>query len=420
MRSIREATLVGLSVVLVASARGADWPRFRGPGGLAISEEKGLPVTWGKGENIAWRSDLPGAGSSSPIVIGGRIYLACYSGYAVPGEPKGSMDDLRRHVLCLDAASGKILWKTDVESKLPDQTTIRDEHGYASSTPACDGEKLYVFFGKSGVFALDLAGKELWRADVGSKVSGWGTAASPIVYKDLVIINASVESETLVALDRKTGKEVWRAGGIKESWNTPILVDAGGGRTELAVAIAGKVLGFDPARGQALWNCDTDIGWYMVPGLVAEKGLIFCIGGRSGGSLAVRVGGKGDVTATHRIWTGKKGSNVSSPIFRNGLLYWAHENQETVYCAEAATGKILYEERLERAGQFYPSPVLADGKLYYLSRGGRTFVLAEGRTFKRLAVNDLGERGTFNACPAVAGGRLYLRSDRVLYAIGKK
>ncbi|MBN1420642.1 MAG: PQQ-binding-like beta-propeller repeat protein [Planctomycetes bacterium] len=420
MRSIREAALVGLSAILAVSVRAEDWPRFRGPGGLAISAEKGVPVTWGETENIVWKIDLPGSGSSSPIVAGGRIYLSSYSGYAVPGEPKGRMDDLRRHVICLDAASGKTLWMTDVESRLPDQATIRDAHGYATSTIACDGERLYVFFGKSGVFALDLAGKELWRADVGSKVSGWGTAASPIVSGDVVIINASVESESLIAFDRKTGKEVWRAGGIKESWNTPIFVEAPGGRTELALAIFGKVLGFDPATGTALWNCDTDIGWYMVPGLVAEEGLIFCIGGRSGGSLAVRAGGKGDVTASHRIWTGKKGSNVSSPIFRDGLLYWAHEKDETVYCAEAATGKILYEERLPRAGQFYPSPVLADGKLYYLSRGGRTFVLAEGQTFRKLAENDLGERETFNASPAVAGGRIYIRSDRRLYAIGKE
>jgi hypothetical protein len=398
-----------------------DWPQFRGPGGRGVSEVKGLPVTWSAKENVVWKAELPGPGTSSPIIVGSQVFLTCYSGYNVPLQQRGDMDDLKLHVVCLDRDSGKIHWNTEVVPKLPEQATIREEHGYASSTPVADGERVYAFFGKSGVFAFDLTGKQLWQADVGSGLSGWGSAASPVLHGDLIIVNASVESESLVALDKKTGKEKWRAKGIKESWNTPLIVMSNDGKAELVVAIVGEILAFDPTTGEPLWNCATDIAWYMVPSLVAHDGVVYCIGGRSGGSLAVRTGGKGDVTKTHRLWTGKKGSNVSSPVFHDGHIYWMHDNLGIAYCAEAKSGAIVYEERVEGGvGQVYASPVLADGKLYYVSRAGRTFVVAASPKYERLAVNDLGDAGTFNASPAVAGSRLYLRSDRFLYCVGQK
>ena len=279
----------------------------------------------------------------------------------------------------------------------------------------------YVFFGKSGVLAFDHGGQQLWQADVGSKTNGWGTAASPVLYKDLVFINASVESESLVALDRRTGKEKWRAGDIRESWNTPLVVTAASGRQELIVAVQGKVLAFDPDSGRPLWSCKTDIGWYMVPSVVAADGVVYCLGGRSGtAALAVRAGGSGDVTDSHRLWTSQKGSNVSSPVYHDGHLYWMHEKRGIAYCAKAATGEIVYEQRLERAGQVYASALLADGRLYYLTRDGKTFVLAAKPEFEQLAVNDLGDRSVFNGSPAVAGNRLLLRSDAYLYCIGEK
>jgi len=402
-----------------AQGAGQDWTQFRGPGGLGTSAEKGIPTRWGPQEGIAWKAELPGGGASTPIVLGDRIFLTCFSGYAVPGEPKGELDQLKRHVVCLSRRDGKLLWNKTVPAKLPEEPTIR-EHGYAANSVATDGERVYAFLGKSGVFAYGLDGKQLWQADVGAKASGWGTAASPILHGDLLIINASVESESLVALDKATGQQKWRAGGIKESWNTPILVKVGA-KTELVLAIFGKVLGFDPATGQQLWSSATDIGWYMVPSIVAGDGVVYCIGGRgTGGALAVRCGGRGDVTATHRLWTLKKGSNVSSPILHGDHVYWAHENEGILFCVEAEGGGVVYEERLPRAGQFYASPVLADGKLYYTTRGGRTYVVAAKPKFELLATNELGRVGVFNASPAVAGGRIFLRSDKTLFCIGAK
>jgi outer membrane protein assembly factor BamB len=158
----------------------------------------------------------------------------------------------------------------------------------------------------------------------------------------------------------------------------------------------------------------------MAPSLVADRGEVYSVGGRPGGGLAVRAGGRGDVTDTHRLWTVGKGSNVTSPIIHNGYLYWMHDNMGIAFCADAATGEILYEERVPRGNQIYASPVLADGKIYYLARDGKTYVVPAKPEFEILAVNDLGERGAFNASPAVAGGRIYIRSNRYLYCIGER
>ena len=423
-RAHRSALVVACVLGMVfaataASGASSDWPRFRGPKGLGTSPDKGLPLSWSAEDNVVWRVPLPGAGGSSPVILGERIFLTCFSGYNVPGEPRGSMDQLRRHVLCLQRSDGKTLWSKEVPSRLPEQSSIRTGHGYASSTPATDGERLYVFFGKSGVFAFDLAGRQLWHAHVGSRLNGWGSGASPIVHGKLVIVNASIESSSIVALDKMSGKDVGRAPGIKEAWNTPLLVDLGGGKTELVVAIPRTVLGLDPASGERLWSCATGIGWYMVPSMAAHGGVVYCAGGRSNDALAIRAGGRGDVTASHRLWQLKKGSNVPSVLVHEGHVYWAHESGRA-FCVEAKTGRIVYEQRLPRSDLIYPSPVLADGKIYYMSRRGRTFVVAASPEFKLLSTNELGRAGMFHGSPAVAGGRLFLRSDKYLFCLGAK
>jgi hypothetical protein len=415
---IATAGIVSPASAGTAAPSKADWRQFRGPHGQGVSAQVKLPIAWGAQQGIAWKTALPGAGGSSPIVVGDRIVLTCYTGYAVPGEAGGDLEALRRHVFCLRSADGKILWNQVVPAKQPEQSKVRD-HGYASSTPLADDERLYVFLGRTGVFAFSHDGAEMWRADVGSATHGWGSAASPVVYGDLLIINAAVESESLVALNKTTGKEVWRVPGMKESWNTPILVTVADAKTELAVAIFGQVLGFDPATGEALWSCATDIGWYMVPSLVHEAGVVYAIGGRTGGSLAVRAGGRGDVTATRRLWKTGKGSNVSSPILHEGHLYFVHENLGIAYCLEAATGRLIFEERLPDAGQFYASPILAGGRIYSVDRSGVAFVWAARPRFELLARNELEDRGSFDASPAIAGTRLLLRSDRYLYCLGE-
>ncbi|MDZ4689496.1 MAG: PQQ-binding-like beta-propeller repeat protein [Planctomycetaceae bacterium] len=411
--------MIASSLWCAASATAADWPRFRGPTGMGISEATGLPLTWSADRNVVWKAPLPGAGASSPIVFGDRIYLTSYTGFFVPDQPGGSPEQLQRHLLALRRSDGSVIWDRTLAAKLPEEQQIRD-HGFAANTPVADDDRVYAFFGKTGVFAFDHAGQQVWQADVGDRTHGWGTSASPVLHGDLVFINASVESDSLVALDRRTGKERWRVKGIRESWNTPVVVTAASGRQELVVAMQGKVLAVDPETGRELWSCQTDIGWYMVPSIVAADGVVYCLGGRSGvAALAVRAGGDGDVTKTHRLWTSVKGSNVSSPVYLDGHLYWMHEQRGTAYCAKADTGEIVYEKRLDRAGQVYSSALLADGRVYYLTRDGRTFVLAAKPEFEQLAVNELRDGGLFNGSPAVDGNRLLIRSDKFLYCIGR-
>lgn len=410
-----------LLAALAVSLTGANWPTFRGPGGTASSDDRGLPETWNATENVIWKSELPGYGTSSPITWENRIFLTCYNGYgldeAEPGEPEG----LRRFVLCLDRASGRIVWQREAQSELPDQdySGYIALHGYASSTPATDGKTVFAFFGKSGVFAFDVAGKPKWRADVGSGTHNWGSASSPVLFENLVIVNAAVESQSLVALDVETGKEVWRADDIHRAWGTPVIGRAEDGSHEMALAMSGRVVGFDPATGEELWTCD-EVEDYICPSIVAAEGIFYITGGRSGTARAIRAGGRGDVTESHVLWSQNVKSNVPSPVLYQGNLYWVNDKGQAA-CVDAATGELVYRERLPRSGRVYASVVAADDKIFAVSREAGTFVLAAGTEFQELAQNDLSpDDSIFNATPAISNGQLLLRSNRYLYCIGKK
>jgi outer membrane protein assembly factor BamB len=398
----------------------ADWPQFRGPGGLGVAPDKDLPTSWGPQNNVVWKTELPGPGSSSPIVVGDRIFLTCYTGYGTNAQAPGDLKDLKRILLCLDRP-GKVLWSRDVPTTGEDAPfkSYNALHGYASSTPVSDGKNVYVFFGTSGVRAYDLEGKELWHTSVGSGTNGWGTATSPVLFQDLVIVNASVESKSLVALNKHDGKVAWAAKGMSQSWNTPLLVNVAG-RQELVVSVSGRLLGFDPQTGGELWRC-AGITDYVCPSVVAKEGVVYAIGARANTALAVKAGGKGDVSQTHLLWKISKGSNVSSPVFYEGHLYWASDNKGFFYCVQADKGTVVYEERLEpRYERIYASPTVADGKFYLVSRIDGAYVLDAQPKFKILAHNKLDDPSVFNASPVVHNGQLLLRSNRYLYCIGKK
>ncbi len=392
---------------------GGDWPQFRGPGGQGVSDAKGLPIKWGAKQNLVWKRELPGAGASSPIVLGDRIYLTCYSGYGVERR-KGSMGSLKLHLVCVAPTDGKIIWDKRLPPRLPESNRVKD-HGYAAPTPATDGKHVFVFFGKSGVFKFDLTGKQLWHADVGSKTHGWGCGTSPVLFENVVIVNASVESGSLIGLDKQSGKELWRAGGMKRSWNTPHLVEVDGGGTEVVVSVRGSILGFDPKTGKELWHCQ-GINDYVCPSIVSHEGIAYAIGGRTSRAIAVRAGGRGNVTGSHRLWEAQAGANVSSPVVHDGHLYWVSDRNRAAYCLRLSDGKIMYRNRMR--GQPYASTLLADGRLYIVTRHSGTFVLAAKPEFEELAHNELDDGSTFNASPSVVGNRLLIRSDRYLYCIG--
>ncbi len=425
----RYVLLAGLIVVVgfpFGLAKGENWPQFRGPDGAGVATAKNLPTTWDSQKNIVWKQTLPGPGTSSPIVWGDRIYLTSYSGYAESIDDPGDMEKLVRHVVCLDRKTGKILWAKTFKAKMPEskyRPGNDSKHGYASSTPVTDGEHLYVFFGKSGVYCLDMDGKVVWHADVGSGIHNWGSGTSPVLYKNLVIVNASVESKSLVALNKETGAEVWHVSGIKNCWTSPCLVDLGDTQ-ELVMNLPSRsshhLTGYDPNTGKKLWYCEGIPDSYTCPTPVTHDGIVYVIGGRRNTAIAVRAGGRGDVTKTRMLWKTNKGSNVASPVYVDGYLYWFHEMRGTAYCLDAKTGKVVYEKRLTpRPGLIYASVTAADGKLYGVSREKGTYVVAAQPEFKQLAVNKFQDDSSrANASIVVVDNQILLRTDKAIYCIG--
>lgn len=417
---------VGFSFALVTSITAADWPRFRGPNGTGIAPaDANVPTTWSDTKNLQWKTALPGPGSSSPIVWGERVFVTCFSG--VDG---GSLEKMQRHLICLDRASGKILWDQAVSADMPEDpySGYLTEHGYASSTPVTDGQRVYVFFGKTGALAFDFAGKELWKVNVGKESSSrrWGSAASPVLYKNLVIINAAEESRSVRALDTLTGKEAWKAesDGLELSFSTPLLVD-GGGRIDLMVAVPGQIWALNPDTGKTRWYADTGIGGNLSPSVAAGDGLIFVTGGfPQQGTAAIRGGGKGDVTKSNVVWSSEVASYVPSPLLHAGNLYFVSD-QAYATCLDAKTGKVLHRERLPgftaggRGGKpVYASTLLIGNHLYAVTRRQGAFVLDATPQMPVVAQNTFaGDDSDFNGTPAVSGNQMFLRSNRFLYCV---
>lgn len=478
MASLHNVCLVGFKVSLLsgllAATMASDWPRFRGPNGSGVSPDKTpAPVHWSPTENVRWKVELPGAGSSSPIVVGDRVFVTCYSGYGLDRQNPGDMQNLRRHLVCVDRRSGTILWTATVEPYLPEDPYQGNftQHGYASHTPVSDGEHVYCFFGKTGVVAFDMEGKQLWRTQVGteSNPQGWGTASSPILYNDLVIVTAAAESQALVALNKRTGEEVWRAeaAGLTGVWATPVLVKVSEERTDLAIMVPNEIWGLNPATGKLRWYSQGTRTNTVCSSLVAVDDLLIGIESMGGGSVAVRAGGSGDVTPTHVAWTGRDNNRISTPVAVDGRVYFV--NNRVVTCLSAKTGERIFQARLEGGrppagpgagrvaggggqppaggsaagggpprgpggrgglagrggmggfgGGDYASPVVADGKIYFLTRNGDMFVLRVSDQFEQLAVNRVTtENEDFSATPALSDGQIFVRSNRYLYCVAQ-
>jgi len=425
----RLVPLLALAAVASSTASAADWPRFRGPGGLGIGESP-VPLTWSEKENLLWTAALPGPGSSSPVVHGGDVFVTCYSGYGVTGDRGGAAATLVRHLLCFDRITGAEKWRRDVAAELPEDAFegYLTEHGYASSTPVVDADAVYAFFGKSGVVAFDRAGKELWRVDVGKESSNrrWGSAASLIRHGDLVIVNAAEESQSIRGLDRTTGREIWKAeaAALELAYGTPAIARLPDGREELVVAVPSEVWGLDPATGKIRWYASHALTGNLSPSVIVDGDVVYVFGGfRSAGSLAVRAGGSGDVTKSHVLWTSKASSYVATPLLHEGHLYWIDDRGQA-FCSNATTGEQVYRSRVaEIAGggrPVYASPVLSAGRLIVATRWSGTLVLPAEPRFEVLACNRFAtDESDFSGTPAIVDGRLYLRSGRCLFCVGQ-
>jgi len=455
------------TVCLSGSLRADDWSRFRGPNGTGVSPDAAnVPAEWSPTENLKWKVALPGPGSSCPIVVGDRIFVTSWSGYGVDREKLGRKEDLRRHLVCVDKQTGSVLWDKSVEAVLPedDYQGMFAEHGFASHTPVSDGERVYAFFGKTGVIAFDLLGNELWRKSVGDGLDPreWGSASSPVLYKDTVIVTAAAESNSIVAFNKLTGEEKWKqvAGGLDSTWGTPVLVKVNDERTDLVIGVPGEIWGINPDNGKLAWYCEAIGENSFCSSVVPGDGIVYAVEGMGGGSIAVRAGGKGDVTSTHVVWRGRDNNRISTPVLLDGRLYFF--SQRRANCIDAKTDERIYQARLASAGgtpappergpgpgagggpggrgpggrgrgfgggfggggfggQDYASPIAADGKIYVMTRAGDCFVVKAGPKFEQLAVNRVTEDAEdFSATPAIAGNELFIRSSKNLYCVAAK
>ncbi len=414
-------TLLTFSGIFQLNGHASDWPRFRGEDGNASAPTANVHLTWSETENMQWSTDVSGHGASSPVVYSDRVYLTSFTGYGLDLNNPGDRADLKLHLNCFSLADGTVIWERTVAPSADEQksTPRVADHGYATGTPVCDEAAVYCYFGVSGVVAFDYDGNQLWQASTGSKTAGFGSAASPILFQDLVIVNASIEADAVFAFDRKTGSEVWRIDGIERSWTTPLVTKSAAGRDELIVSYKDHVRGFDPSSGTELWNC-VGIQDYVVPCVVANEGIAYVLGGRKNQAMAIRLGGTGDITETHKLWEQNIGANVTSPVYHDGKLYWASD-RGIANCMDATNGETLYQKRMDTKERVYASTLLAGDRMYLTTRENGVFAIELGSEYKQLAHNVIvGDDSLFNATPAVAGDRLLFRTHRKLYCIGSK
>lgn len=450
---LRQSCLLLALVVLFAPLSQADWNRFRGPNGSGVAQGE-APAEWSETENLAWKVELPGAGVSSPIVVGGKVFVTCYSGYGVSREDVGDIDELTRHLVCLDAKSGDVLWTKDVPNEVEEdayQGMGIPAHGYASHTPTSDGEHVYAFFGKTGVVAFDMEGNEQWRKMIGtgSDPRRWGSSSSPIVHNDVLIVTAGPEARAIIGLNKNTGEELWRADaeGLGNVWGTPAIAKAGE-YEDVVIGAPYEIWGLNPNNGKLSWFCEAVESDSFNTSLVVANETVYAIEGRrgGGGSVAIKAGGTDDVSDKNVVWSTRNGGGFATPVIYEGRIYQFASG--IFSCLDAETGEEIFKSRLpsssgaedrggrggfggERGGgrggfggfggggMDYPSPVVAANYVYYLRGSGEMLVFKTGTDeMEHVATNKVtNEAESFGATPAISDGRIYLRSNKHLYCI---
>jgi outer membrane protein assembly factor BamB len=400
--------LAGVLVVSLNSASAENWPAWRGPRGDGTSMEKNVPTHWGAAGNVVWKTAVPGAGHASPIVWGDRVFTVT----ALP-------DTLERVLLCFERKTGRILWQQTVLRAPLEQKNA--ENSYASSTPAADGEKVYVTFqdGKEmAVAAYDFFGKQLWLVRPGSFASPHGFSSSPVLFKDKVIVNGDHRGDSyIVALSRADGRTLWKTPRENHtlSYSTPLIRELAG-RTQMFLAGDKCVASFDPNDGSRHWVIDGPSEEFVASSVYNQRaGLLFISSSYPERHLlAIKPDGRGNVTQTHVAWRTTQGAPyVPSPIAEGDYLLTVNNFSNVAFCYEAATGKIVWQEQL---GKHHASPVSANGLVYFLDDNGVMNVVRPGPEFARVARNEIGEK-TF-ASPAISEGQIFLRGDKHLFCIG--
>lgn len=420
-------------------AQTANWPQFRGPQASGVAEGKNLPDEWGPDKNILWKTEVPGKGHSSPIIWGNRIFLTSdIEGDIIPGQKAiyhernkqpwvhpDALSGNKKHtlkVICLDRDSGKILW----ERIAHEGAVLDDRHKkntYASGTPVTDGKYVYAFFEAEGLFCYDFTGKLIWKTSLGQIAKmGMGPGTSPVLHENLLYLQCDVEDGGaggfLAAIDKRTGKEVWRVKREhRKTHATPLIVQTGQ-RTELITNGWETIVSYDAKTGQELWQCAGVKAW-GIPSPVAGHGMVFLAAGYpSKRAIGVKLGGAGKLDGTPNVvWSYTKGTAyVTSPILYGDYLYLVSE-KGILTCLDAKTGEIKYEGgRVPTPATFFASAVAFDGKLFLTSEDGETFVIKAGPVHEVIRTNNVGE--PVMASPAIANGKVFIRGDKHLYCIG--
>lgn len=388
------------------------WPRWRGPSGQGQVDGGGYPDTWSDQQHVLWKVAVPGRGNSSPVVWGDRIFLNTAVG-----------DGSKRGIVAFDRTSGEMLWL--VEAPAVPAEEAHPKNGLASSTPATDGERVYAYLGNHGLLAVDFQGRQVWHQDLGRFNAFHGTASSPLLYRDRVIVMQDHRDGSFIAaFDKLTGRPLWRTPRRAQvGWNTPIAVRVGD-QEQIVASGQQMVIAYDPETGAELWSAPGNT-FEAIPTPVVGHDLIFSSSGRAGPTLAIRPpapappGGDAAVREAEIVWKAAKGSPfVPSPVLHGEYLFMVNDMASVATCYRARTGEVLWQGRLGTAQRegFSSSPVVVDGKVFFTNDSGETFVLRAGPEFELLHVNQLGERVL--ASPALVEGRWYFRTETHLVAIG--
>jgi hypothetical protein len=395
---------------------------------------------------VAWKAPIGGLGVSTPIVVGDRVFVTSQVGAgvrqggnhprlvqgsnaaaagerAIGGSRAGTLAADRTEFLveAFNRADGRRLWqyRLDAQGVMPG---VHDKHNMASPSPVSDGQMVYAWFATGQLVALDMAGKLVWQRHLGTEISPfnviWGHSSSPTLFGDKLVLLCDHEPASyLLAVDKRTGQQRWKAdrGKGRMSYSTPLVVDTPSG-PELIVNSSERVDAYDPRTGTLLWFTG-GTNRFPIPMPVFHDGTIYMSRGyRSSPYMAIRPGGRGDVTKSHVVWESTTGAPyISSLVYHDGLIYMATD-VGAVTVVDAASGQRVSQQRIE--GVFSASPVAADGKVYFVSENGETIVMQAGRTPTVLARNDLGERAI--ASPAISNGQIFIRTDDHVFAIGTR
>ena len=397
----------------VVALHGEDWPGWRGPLRTGVTPDRGAPLTWSATENVAWKAPLVGTGTSNPIVWQDRVFLT-----ASAGRDQGEL-----HVVCFDRETGTERWHQKLWGTAP--TLYYPKNGMAGPSPITDGKKLWTFFASGDVFCFDLDGGLLWQRSLAEEYgpfeNRFAATSSPLLFEDLLLVQCDhYGSSYLVALDSATGANRWKTDRPEAwlSWSSPQLVAVEGKseQTELVICGSEKMYGYDPRTGALLWTV-RGLARECVPTPVLAPGVLISASGPNGVHVAVKPGGRGDVTDTHVVWKNDRGTSfVPSPIVV-GSRYYLAEDKGILSCLDVASGELNWRKRLN--GKFTASPISAEGRIYFTDEAGATLVVdAAASDYAELARNEIGE--DVHASPAIADGRFYLRTAKHLYCLKSK